>query len=242
MKTTDQTILVTGASSGIGAVLSTSLAAAGNRVIACGRREEPLHDLSAKNDGIGYRLCDLQDNDAIRELAAELGPQIDILINCAGISQELSLTDQGGLDAQLKEVDINLNGVIRMVHAFQPHLTDRGETAIVNVSSALAFVPDAARPIYSATKAGLHAYTRALRHQLAGTDVRVFELMPPLTDTPMAENVTDVPKLSPEKLAEIFIRDLQRNTLEIAPGLSSTVRLLSRLAPAFLFRKLNYHR
>lgn len=239
MNTADQTILLTGASSGIGAVLSTCLAEAGNRVIACGRRESPLQKLARKHNNISYRICDLQDNVAIEVLAAEVGPKIDILVNCAGICQELSLTDNTDLDAQLKEVDINLNGILRMVHAFLPHLQGRGETAIVNVSSAIAYVPDAARPIYSATKAGLHAYTRSLRHQLTGTNVRVFELLPPLTDTPMAEAVTDVPKLAPEKLAKVFIAGLQRNTFEITPGLTSIVRPLARLAPAFLFRKLN---
>ncbi|GAB5481433.1 MAG: hypothetical protein Pars92KO_11900 [Parasphingorhabdus sp.] len=239
MKTTNQTILITGASSGIGSVLCAHLADAGNRIIACGRRETPLQKLAEKHGNVSYQLCDIQDDIAVTELADEFGPHIDILINCAGVSNEVSLINDTDLASQLAEVDINLNGTLRMVHEFLSHLLDRGETAIVNVSSAIAYVPDAARPIYSATKAGQHAYTKALRHQLIGTNVRVFELLPPLTDTPMAEAVTDVPKLAPEKLAKLFIRGLQSNTLEIAPGLASTVRLLSRFAPGFLFRKLN---
>ncbi len=239
MKTTNQTVLITGASSGIGAVLCAHLADAGNRIIACGRRESPLHELAQKHRNVSYHLCDIRVDSAVAKLADEFGPEIDILINCAGISNEVSLVNSVDLANQLAEVDINLNGTLRMVHEFLSHLLGRGETAIVNVSSAIAYVPDAARPIYSATKAAQHAYTRALRHQLIGTNVRVFELLPPLTDTPMAETVTDVPKLAPEKLAELFIKGLQSNTLEIAPGLAATVRLLSRLAPGFLFRKLN---
>lgn len=242
MKTTDQTILVTGASSGIGAVLAAYLGREGNRIIACGRNEERLKHLAAQDDRISYQLCDLQNGEAIAELAREFGPRVDILINCAGMSQELSLVKEADIAAQLTEVDVNLNGILRMVHAFLPYMIGRGEVAIVNVSSAIAYVPDAARPIYSATKAGQHAYTQALRHQLADTNVRVFELLPPLTDTPMAETVTDVPKLAPEKLAELFIKGLQANRPEIAPGLAATVRLLSRLSPAFLFRKLNRRR
>ncbi len=111
MKTTDHRILVTGASSGTSAVLCSSFVEAGNHVIACGRRKELFIELSAKNDGVSYRHCELRDNGAIRELATELGPQIGILINCAEISQELSLTDHADLDAQLNEVDINLKGI-----------------------------------------------------------------------------------------------------------------------------------
>ncbi len=78
-----------------------------------------------------------------------------------------------------REIEIDLNGPIRMIKRFLPQLTRQFSAAIVNVSSGLAFVPFPISPIYSAAKAGLHAYTQALRVQMRGTKVKIFELAPP---------------------------------------------------------------
>ena len=86
-----------------------------------------------------------------------------------------------------REIETNLSGLIRMVHQFLPHLKIQGNAAIVNVSSGLAFVPFSISPVYSATKAGVHAYTQALRLQLKNTAVKVFELAPPGTETPLMD-------------------------------------------------------
>ena len=198
-----------------------------------------LSNVTATSSMLKGHVVDITDADAVAELANVHASEVDILVLCAGISQELSLVNEPNIGAQIHEVDVNLIGTMRMVDAFLPHLRKRDEAAIVIVSSAIAFVPDASRPIYSATKAAQHAYAQALRHQLAQSSVRVFELMPPLTDTPMAVDVQDVPKLSPERLSAAFLRGLRDRRLEITPGLASTVRTLSRVAPGYLFRKLN---
>ena len=239
MYTTGQTKLVTGASSGIGAILAEYLARAGNRVIACGRDSGRLAEVAARAPGIETERVDVRDGAQVEALAARQGPALDILINNAAILQALSLLEPGHFARAADEVETNLLGMMRVVDAFLPHMLERGPAAIVNVTSALAFVPDARYPVYSTTKAAQHAYTRALRHQLRDTNVTVFELMPPLTDTPMAAHVTGIPKLAPQKLAAALIGGLARDRLEIAPGLSAATRLMSRIAPDFTFRKLN---
>lgn len=79
----------------------------------------------------------------------------------------------------IREIDINLSGTIQMVHQFLPHLIAKKTAAIVNVSSGIAFMPYSIAPIYSASKAGVRAYTQALRLQLKDTSVKVFEMIPP---------------------------------------------------------------
>lgn len=96
------------------------------------------------------------------------------------MNQPRSLTDV------TREIDINLNGPVQMVQEFLPHLKSRPNALIVNVSSALAFVPFPLSPVYSASKAGLHAFTRCLRVQLKGSSVTVVELAPPLVETKLS--------------------------------------------------------
>ncbi len=111
----------------------------------------------------------------------------------------------------------------------------------MNVSSGLAFVPFPISPVYSATKAGIHAFTKALRVQLKNTKIRVFELAPPSTQTALqnAFSATDVKagsNMTVETLVKKAIVGLTRDRLEIRPGSSNMLHLLSRLAPGFALR------
>lgn len=163
----------------------------------------------------------------------------DLLINNAGVFHAFDVTSGYPLEQQLKEVDIDVNGPIRMAHHFLPGMLQR-ESVLVNVSSGLAFVPLAMAPVYSASKAFLHAWTQGLRAQLAGTSVRVMELMPPVVDTPMITKLDEsIPRMPPQKLARHFMRGLKRGAEEVAPGMSGQLRFMRRAAPRFIFSQLN---
>jgi uncharacterized oxidoreductase len=130
-----------------------------------------------------------------------------------------------------------------MVQQFLPHLRTRGQSAIVNVSSGLAFVPLAIAPIYSAAKAALHAYTRALREQLIGSGVQVFELAPPPVETRLmrAEFEAELKGsrgMAVEVLARQAIAGIERGREEIRPGLASVLKTMSRIAPELMFRQM----
>lgn len=239
MRTTGHTILVTGGGSGIGRALALRLLRAGNTVIVTGRRGERLAELAAAHPEIETHICDICADDQVSGLARALGNRVSILINNAGVLEEQSLGDGADLSRQIAEVDINLNGMLRMIHAFAPSLRAQPEAAIVNVTSATAFVAEAKAPVYSATKAAQHALTMALRHQLRDSPVRVFELIPPLTDTPMAAHVTGIRKLSADRVAQALLDGLARDRVEIAPGLSRVARILARIAPRRAFALLN---
>ncbi|WP_413805795.1 SDR family oxidoreductase [Streptomyces sp. OE57] len=184
MKMTGNTILITGGTSGIGLGLALRLHEAGNKVIVAGRRKELLDEITAEHPGIDALVLDVADPDSIaraRETVAASRPELNVLVNNAGIMQWENLLDPAGLQVAEDHVATNLLGTIRMTYAFLPLLVGKDDAAVMNVTSALAFVPFPSTPAYSATKAALHSFSESLRIQLAGADagVQVIEVVPP---------------------------------------------------------------
>jgi uncharacterized oxidoreductase len=185
MDTTNSTVFIPGATSGIGLALALRLQAAGSTVVIGGRRQALLDSL-AEEHGLGTVQIDVADADSIRAAADQVlaaHPGLDTLVTMSGIMRNEDLRDPGHIDDALETVQTNLVGTIRLIDAFLPHLLTRPAATVMTVSSGLAFVPLTATPTYSATKAGVHAYTQALRQQLVGTSVEVLELAPPAVQT-----------------------------------------------------------
>lgn len=186
MKTTNNTILITGGTSGIGLGLALRFHQAGNKVIVAGRRKELLDAITAEHDGIEALVLDVADPASIADAydtVTREHPDLNVLINMAGIMQPEDLRDPGFLPTAESTITTNLLGPIRMLAAFIPFLTQKTEAAIINVSSGLAFVPLPITPTYNATKAAIHSFTESLRVQLADTPVQVLELIPPAVRT-----------------------------------------------------------
>lgn len=201
MKITGNTILITGGGSGIGRALAEALHARGNQVIITGRREAPLAETVAANPGMAFATLDVADPDAVRDFAARIvtdHPALNILINNAGIMKvEDFKAEPFDLDIAEGTIATNLLGPIRLTAALLPHLRAQPAATVMTVSSGLAFIPLAATPTYSATKAAIHSWSESLRHQLAGTSVEVLELAPPAVATDLmpghAENPNSMP-------------------------------------------------
>ena len=184
MKMTGNTILITGGTSGIGRGLAVRLHEGGNKVIVAGRRKELLDEITAEHPGIDALVVDVADPDSIvlaSEAMAETHPELNVLINNAGIQLVESVLDGAGLAVAEEQIQVNLLGTIRMTYAFAPQLLGKDDAAIMNVTSALAYVPFPLTPTYSATKAALHSFTESLRIQLtrAEAGVQVIEVVPP---------------------------------------------------------------
>ncbi|MBY4766221.1 SDR family oxidoreductase [Burkholderia ambifaria] len=182
MKTSGNTILITGSTSGIGLGLAMRFHKAGNKVIVAGRRKALLEQITTDHPGIEAIELDVADSESIvqaSELAAARYPDLNVVINNAGIMLSENVLEPESLKAAEESVAINLLGTIRMTYAFLPQLARKDDGVIINVSSALAFVPFPIAMTYSATKAAVHAFTEGLRVQLADTSVRVIELAPP---------------------------------------------------------------
>ena len=234
-------IVITGGGSGIGLAMARSLAAEGTHVVITGRDQNKLAAAAANHSNISSQVCDVTDDAAVVALrdAMDADGGTDVLVNNAGIMHKFKVTQGFPLEKQLQEIDIDVSGPVRLVHHFLPGMLQR-ESVIVNVSSGLAYTPYASAPVYSACKSFLHSYTQSLRSQLADTSVRVVELLPPVVDTELAAGLDpSFPRISPEKLVAALLKGLKNNTDEITPGQSAQLKLMSRLAPGFLFQQMN---
>lgn len=185
MKTTGNTILVTGGGSGIGRALAQRWHDQGNTVIVAGRRREALDETIAGRANMTAYTLDVESPEAVAAFAADIiaqHPALNVLVNNAGVMDYEDATVPRDLERAEKTVVTNLLGPIRLIDAFVDHLAGRPDAAIVNVTSGLAFVPLKKAPTYSATKAAVHSYTVSLREQLKGK-IEVIELAPPGVQT-----------------------------------------------------------
>lgn len=162
-------------------------------------------------------------------------------MNNAGIMLHKNLRiPAADLDALMEEVNINVGGVIRMISEFIDILTANKGT-IINTSSLFAFVPMPSAPIYSATKAAVHAYTQSLRFQLEERGVEVIELMPPGVRTDMTADLPEgdgIRLITTDKLLKVTFAALKAGKLEIRPGQSNLLAWMRRLAPDYINRQL----
>lgn len=187
MKMTGNTILITGATSGIGRALAEAFHDRGNRVIVTGRRRALLDQIVAERPGLIGLTLDLDDPASLPCLSTQVRerfPELNVLIANAGISRPEDMAADGwdASDAQAI-VATNILGVLRVTAAFLPFLKGQPNATIIATSSNLAFVPRADFPAYCASKAFLHSWLQSLRHQLRKVPVEVLELAPPYVQT-----------------------------------------------------------
>jgi len=244
MKLQNSTVLITGGSSGIGLELVKQLTEHGANIIITGRDLDKLNETQRQFAKIHVFQSDVSDPESIRQLYDNVTrhfPDLNILINNAGEMRLLDLQDTGkSLENITREIDINLSGTIQMVHQFLPHLVNKKSAAIVNVSSGIAFMPFSVAPVYSASKAGVRAYTQALRLQLKGTGVKVFEMIPPGVKTNLQKDwvlPTDSNSsltMDVDKMVNVAIEGLQKDKPELRPFLISVIKWASRIVPGAL--------
>jgi uncharacterized oxidoreductase len=199
MKTSGNTILITGGGSGIGEALAHRFHDLGNKVIVAGRRQEALDAAIAGRDGMAAIALDVESADAIEDFARRVTiehPELNVLINNAGIMRFEALDTQRDLADAEATVTTNLLGPIRLTNALIDHLAARDDAAIVNLTSGLAFVPLIDTPTYNATKAAIHSYTVSLREALKGK-VEVIELAPPAVQTGLTPGQENRPGYMP---------------------------------------------
>jgi uncharacterized oxidoreductase len=213
MKTTGNTILITGGNSGIGRGLAEAFHRLGNKVIISGRSQRTLDEVTAENPGIVSLAVDMGDAASIKAFAEKLmreHPDLNVVLHSAGIMKHEALSKAPDYLATAEEtIATNLLGPIRLTAALLPHLVGQKDAAILTVSSGLAFVPLATTPTYSATKAAIHSYSMGIRHQLKDTSVQVIEIAPPYVRTElMGERQANDPNAMP-------LEDFIAETMEI---------------------------
>lgn len=245
MQLEGSTALITGGGTGIGLALGRALVRAGAKLLMCGRREAPLRAAADEFPGLAWKLADVGDPASRAELArwaVETAPDLDVLVNNAGILRRIALIDGPAALEGADELAVNLAGPIHLTAALLPHLRTRPRAAVVNIGSVLGVVPLAEAPIYSASKAALHVFTQGLRHQLRDTSVRVFEVIPPSVDSEPNANVTGADRkrlIPPEAVADATVRALRNDRYEVTVGAASFLRAGSRVAPGLFFSMVN---
>ncbi|MDO3682779.1 SDR family oxidoreductase [Micromonospora sp. C28ISP2-4] len=187
MDISGNTIFIPGATSGIGLALALALRERGNTVIIGGRRTELLDEIAAADPGLDTVTIDTADPASIAAAADRVlakHPDLNVLVTMAGVMRIEDWRSPDTFLASAEEVvTTNVLGPIRLIAAFVEHLRQRGDATIVTVSSGLAFVPLRVTPSYNASKAAVHMLSESIRLNLAGTGVRVLELVPPAVRT-----------------------------------------------------------
>ena len=186
MKMTGNTILITGGGSGIGRALAEAFHGRGNQVVIAGRGRAKLDETTAANPGMKSATLDIADPADIKRFAAQITadyPALNVVVNNAGIMRTEKLLASADVSDAEAIVTTNLLGPIRLTAALLPVLRRQAEATVMTVSSGLAFLPGGLWPTYCATKAAIHSYSETLRVQLAGTPVKVVELVPPYVQT-----------------------------------------------------------
>lgn len=201
MNTANDTVLITGGGSGIGKALAEVLHSKGAKVIIAGRRRDALAAVAAANPGMAYEVLDVADAADIAAFSARIvaaHPDLNVVVNNAGVMKAEDLSP-GVIDLSVVDetVAINLLGTIRLTAELLPHLLSKSAATVVTVSSGLAFVPLVATPTYNATKAAIHSWSQSLRHQLAGTSVKVVEWAPPAVATDLMPGHAEDPNSMP---------------------------------------------
>lgn len=235
MKTTHNTVLITGGTSGIGFALAQRFLRQGNAVIVTGTNAQKAEAVKHQFPAMTIELADMRDRQALEKLVDRY-PDVNILVNNAGIQYNYDFADSAIDVEQIEvELDINLLSPLYLTKLLLPQLLNHPTAAIINISSGLGIVPKQSAPVYCASKAALHSFTKALRWQLEASSVRVFEVIPPIVDTAMTQG-RGRGKISPEALVEEFWRDFSRDRFEMRIGKTKLLFTLQRLMPSFAER------
>ncbi len=244
MNIATNTILLTGGASGIGLALAVRFLNAGSTVIIVGRRADKLAEAQLLHPGLITHRADVADPAERAELvrwATTTFPDLNVLVNNAGIQNRIELAHDAATDWQVRreELVINVEAPIHLSTLLVPHLRQRPGAAIINVTSGLSFAPAAFVPIYSATKAALHSFTLSLRYQLEPAGIAVLEIVPPAVDTDLGGPGLHTFGVNVDAFADSIMDRLAKGEQEVGYGTSEKSRLASRAELDEQFRAMN---
>jgi len=223
MKLSKNKILITGGATGIGFALAKRFIDEGNTVIVCGRRESALREATEKLPALITRPCDVglatERSELFDWIAKEHG-DLNVLVNNAGIQQWMSVSDDNFFQRAQEEITINVEAPVHLTSLF---LNLSSLNTIINVGSGLAFVPLAKVPVYCATKAFIHSFTRSLRYLVKSRNIEIIELIPPALNTDLGgKGIHDsFPPVA--EFVEASFEQLNRGETEITYGFSQAM-------------------
>ncbi|GAA2112688.1 hypothetical protein GCM10009841_36540 [Microlunatus panaciterrae] len=220
------TVLVTGASSGIGEATARLLAAAGAEMLLVARRQDRLQALAAEIEAAGGRAralpCDLSDPVAVGELVDRLCTApvaVDVVVSNAGKSIKRSLSASAGRFHDITRTNaVNYLGPIQLLMGLLPGMRQRRKGHVVNVSSVSAAIPFPLFSAYSGSKAGFEAWLRSIGPEIRADEVFTTSILFPLVHTDMSRsNYGRLPGLTPTAAAEVIAGALVRRPRLLCP-------------------------
>ncbi len=231
MRLRGSTVIVTGASTGIGRETARLFARAGSNLVVAARDEERLAQATRELESCSGRAIavptDVTDRQAVEAMvtrAAEEFGRVDVLVNNAGVGLWAPLAD-GSMANMRRVFEVNLFGAIQCIQAVVPHMRRQRRGQIVNVSSIAGRIASPYEGAYAASKFALTAVSDALRLELADRGINVVTIYPGLTETPFHENVLKEMQLPPPpgvarpvppiQVARAIVRAARRDAREV---------------------------
>lgn len=243
MKLENNTILITGGSSGIGLELSKTLIQKGNKVIICGRSSEKLNVARNLVPGLITYQCDLSNSKECEDLALKIRENhsdLNILINNAAIVNKIDFLNHAQvMEFAEKEYQTNLIAPIRLIKLLHKTISANNAPAIINITTGLIYAPRVIYPYYNSSKSALHSFTQTLRIRLKNERIKVTEVMFPAVDTPWHKGNPPKIAISVQAAVAEMIKGLESDKTEIRVGGVKILYLLSRIAPNFAIKKIN---
>ncbi len=231
MKTTGNTVFISGGSAGIGLAIAKKLSAAGNKVIINGRSEERLQNALKELDNAVAIQGDLSvEADRIR-VATQLKeqyPEVNIIVNNAGAAFAYLLNETTNAHEKAAiEMNTNYFAIIHFTELLLPHLLQKTEAAVVNISSIAVFGSHKFLPTYGASKAALHGYTVALRATYEEQkNVQIYEVYPPLVNTEFSAEIGGANGILPSEVVGELLLSLEKNQFEVPVGETKKIHQL----------------
>lgn len=237
-----RTVMITGASSGIGRAAALKVGAAGGTVLLVARRRDLLEETRQEIElggGVAHAyVCDLSNADEIAHMATEVIERhgnVDVLVNNAGrsIRREISNSYDRFHDFQ-RTMQLNYFGPVKLILALLPVMRERGAGHIINVSTAGVQLSGPMFSAYLASKAALDAFSRSVGYEVAGDGVRFTTVFMPLVRTSMAAPTKlydDFPALSPEDAADLICRAMRKQPTRVAAAIGNFAQVAYALAP-----------
>jgi uncharacterized oxidoreductase len=223
MKTNGNTILITGGSAGIGFELAKQFSQLGNKVLITGRNADKLKEAARKLENVIPISGDVNDSDSTDQLVARIKdehPELNIVINNAGYADVYELdSNAGAVTKASREMQTNYLSIVALTEKLLPTLLNKDHSAVVNVTSIVAYYPQKSLPTYTASKAALKAYTDVLRDTFEGR-LNVFELIPPLVNTDFSKEIGGENGIPPQEVASELILALEKNQWKVPVGMS----------------------
>jgi uncharacterized oxidoreductase len=244
MKVSNNTVLITGGGSGIGYETAKLFSERNNRVIICGRNHERLQEAASRLKNVTAIPCDITQEAQVSRLVERLNAEhkdLNLLFNNAGLAYLYSLSeDVNAYQKASEEMNTNFLSAVRLTEKLLPLLRKQAQAAIINNTSVVAFAPGALVPTYSATKAALHSYSQTLRLILGQTtNIRVFEVMPPLVDTEFSREVPGDNRMLASEVAREIIKGLSEDVYEMRVGFTQNLYELYLQSPEKAFLAVN---